>query len=343
MKRRKDGRLQKSFVDEKTGKRIYFYGASEREIYQKMMEYEARHTRGRTFAAVAREWWNANEPRWASQSIKTYSAAYDRALNQFGPDPIAEITPREVHRLLRILASQGFKQKTISNQRTVINQIMAYALLCGDIQYNPVASVSTPKCATGERRQSASTKDEEIAKVSADVWLFPSIAIYTGLRKGEILALQWKDIDFKHNTISVYKSVYHEGDKPKIKEPKTKESRRTVPLLAPLKEILQPRAKKSFEYIISDTGEKPLTQKRYDTLMRHYHSETGTTFTAHQLRHSFATIAIEQGLDAKIVQTLLGHKQISTTLDIYTDFRDSSLRRAEAALNDAFSPEKTSK
>ena len=91
------------------------------------------------------------------------------------------------------------------------------------------------------------------------------------------------------------------------------------------------------KYIISDDGSKPLTKRRYITLMDKYRSETGTSFTAHQLRHSFATIAFENGVDPKTVQIILGHKQLSTTMDIYTDFRNQALNNAKAALEKGLS------
>ena len=72
-------------------------------------------------------------------------------------------------------------------------------------------------------------------------------------------------------------------------------------------------------------------------MMDHYRRETGTSFTAHQLRHSFATIAFENGVDPKTVQIILGHKQLSTTMDIYTDFRNRALESAKAALEKGLS------
>lgn len=340
LKPRADGRYQKAITDSRTGKRIFFYGTSEREINQKILEYTKKAENGRTFGEIADDWWEETEPRLASQSIRTYKPALRRAIEAFGPDNIKEITTRDIARYFRLLAAQDFAQKTLSNQRIVINRIFNYAILEGDILYNPCTSLSLPTGLKKQHRSAASSTDEEIIKSTADPWLFPQIAIFSGLRKGEILALQWQDVDFDSDTILVTKSVAHDGDKPYIKEPKTEAGSRIVPLLAPLKEKLLSQKGSPTDYIISDGGETPLTKRRFETLYTHYKNNTGITATAHQLRHSFATVAIENGVDIKSVSEILGHKQISTTLDIYTDFRKAALDRSRAALNTAFSSEK---
>ena len=336
LKPRKDGRYQKSIID-KNGKRIYFYGASEREINKKILEYEEKQQIGRSFSEVADEWWEEAEPRLAGQSICVYKPALRRALEHFGDLPIKEITPKDVARFLRILTSQGYAQKTVANQRIVISGIFNHGIIEGDVQYNPCTAVPVPKGLPKEQRPAASLSDEQKIKSTDNPWLFPQIAIYSGLRKGEILALKWEDIDFDEDIIYVTKSVAHNGDKPFIKAPKTEAGRRIVPLLYPLKERLIKDRKKATDYIISDTGESPLTKRRFETLYSHYKHDVGITATAHQLRHSFATVAIENGVDIKSVSEILGHKQISTTLDIYTDFRKVALNRSRSALNDAFS------
>ena len=333
LKTRSDGRLVKSITDPRTGKRVYFYGHTEREINKKIMEYSAKSEKGRTFAEVAADWWEEAESDLAYQSIKTYKPAMKRVLAEFGGDTMKDIRAQDINLFLKRLARQGLAAKTISNQRLVCNLIMTYGVLHGDIDINPCASVSTPP-AKKSTRTAASSADEEIIKKSFDIWLFPTIALYTGMRKGEILALQWKDIDFNGNIISVTKSVYHEGDRPYIKSPKTEAGNRIVPLLKPLKAILENVSNKCPEnYIISDDGQSPLTNRRFITLSKHYKEETGVTCTAHQLRHSFATIAFESDVPVKSVQEILGHKQLSTTMDIYTDFRKKSIDAAADILN----------
>lgn len=339
MKKRSDGRYVKVITDPKTKKRISFYGNSVKEVNQKLLNFQCAVERGSTFAEIANKWWEDAEPRLAIQSIKAYKPALQQALKVFGDLYVKDITPRDIDRYMHSLEAQGFAQKTVSNRRIVLNKVFRAAIVAGDIQYNPCADIELPTGLSKTRRTAAASSDEEKIKVTDNPWLFPQIAIYSGLRKGEILALKWSDIDFVDDVIYVTKSVAHEGDRPFIKMPKTAAGVRTVPLLIPLKVKLLKAKKSKDAYIISDNGKTPLTKRRFETLYNHYRQDVGITATAHQLRHSFATVAIENGVDMKSVSEILGHRQISTTLDIYTDFRKAAITRARNALNDAFSDE----
>lgn len=332
--KRNDGRLVRAITDPRTGKRKYFYGATEREINKKIMEYTAKIESGRPFREVAEEWWEASKDGLAYQTIKVYKPALERAVEALGDMSVRDIKPRDISALLQRMAKADYALKTVANQRTVINQVFRHAILECDIEINPCASIATPKNLKKVHRDAATTDDEEIVRKSRDLWAFPYIALMTGMRKGEILALQWKDIDFDNDVIHVTKSVGHQGDRPFVKKPKTEAGNRLVPLLADLKEfLLTIKPRKADNYIISDDGKTPLTNRRYITLSREFKEQTGAECTAHQLRHSFATIAFENEVDAKAIQEIIGHKQLSTTMDIYADFRERSVKKAAEKLN----------
>lgn len=330
---RADGRLCKAIVDPRTHKRVYFYGKTEREINKKIMLYTQKAQIGRSFSEIADEWWEEAEPKLALQSIRSYKLAMSRAVTFFNDTPAKDITAKDIQKYLNTLASQGYSQKVVSNHRMVVNRILTHAVMEGDTDLNPCASAKTPTNLPKSTREAANRSDEQIIKDNVEQWLFPFFALMTGMRKGEILALKWKDIDFNKNYIYVTKSVAHNGNKPVIKTPKTEAGNRIVPLLTPLRNELLKRNGKPDEYIISDDGKSPLTNRRFITLYDNYRKATGITATAHQLRHSFATIAFEADLDPKSVQEILGHKQLSTTMDIYTQFREKKLSAAADLLN----------
>ena len=332
--KRLDGRLVRSITDPRTGKRKYFYGKTEREINAQIMEYTTRIEEGRPFKEVAEEWWKEAEPDLANQTIKVYKPALARAIEAFEDMSIKDIKPREISQFLQRLAKKGLAMKTIMNQRTVVNQIFDHAVVECDVDLNPCTSVQTPKNLKKEKRSAATDSDEALVREHRDLWLFPYMALMTGMRRGEILALQWKDIDFDNNIINVTKSAEYIGNRANIKEPKTEAGIRMVPLLDELKEFLltQPNRTPDY-YVISDDGKNPLPHRRYQTLYKHFIQQTGVSCTAHQLRHSFATIAFESGVDPKAIQEIVGHKQLSTTMDIYADFRQKSLKSAAEKLN----------
>lgn len=333
---RADGRLQTS-IKSKTGKRIYFYGSSKRELKQKILEYKEKEITGPLFTDVSQAWWEEAEASLSNQSIRGYLQAKNKADNEFNGIYIKEITPLNVNNYLRALAKNYTSQKTIEKYKLILNLIFKYAIEKGYLQSNPCSTTRLPKGLTKSKREAASEREEMIVKAGEYEWLFPLIAIYTGMRKGEILALKWNDIDFENDLIYVTKSIYHDGNTPYVKQPKTEAGIRAVPLLNTLKEkLLEQKASDKTLYLFSDDGKTPLTNKRYETLYNKFKKETGVTCTAHQLRHSFATIAFENGISPKDVQEILGHKQLSTTMDIYTDFRTSHLKKLTEKLNKSF-------
>ena len=329
LKQRSDGRYRRT-VNGRT-----FYGKTEREVNRKILEYKEAAERGRTFGEVAAEWqdiaWNALE----TQTIKSYKTPYKRAVEQFGQLPIKTIEPKDISLFLLRMAKQGYAQKTVANHLIVVNQILAHALTYGEIQVNPCTAVKIPKGLPKTKRYAASEQDEYIVATTDYPWIFPKIALYTGMRKGEILALQWRDIDFERNVISVTKSIAHENNNPYVKSPKTEAGVRMVPLLLPLREILIAHKGKQppDNYLISDDGKHPLTNKRFETQYRHFREATGVTCTAHQLRHSFATIAVEEGIDIKPLQMIMGHSSSLITLDTYADLRQKGFDTAASKLN----------
>ena len=328
MKKRADGRYRK-VVDGKT-----FYGETEREVYKKILEYTEKKEKGLLFSEVADEWWSDSYDGFAAQTLKVYKPAYAEILDTFGVDRITEITPRQITAYYKSLAQRKLAYKTVANRRTVLNQICDHAVAEGYILYNPCASAQMPRNLGKIERLPATESEESKVINTRHAWLFPKIALLTGLRKGEILALQWKDINFTEKVISVTKSVEYLGNVPHIKAPKTAAGVRYVPLLDKLaKEFETVRGEDSHYIISEDGGRTPITNKRYHTLYTNYQKEVGITATAHQLRHSFATVAVEAGVEPKALQSVLGHTTIAMTMDIYAKARKKALNDTAKIMN----------
>ena len=336
--KRSDGRIVRTITDHRSGKRVYFYGSTEREINRKILDYNRKAELGRTFAEVADAWWSEIYDTLMHQTVRGYQAGYSRALHEFGNTSVKDSQPRDVQSYLKKLAALNFAQKTIANHRIILNQIFNRAIIDGDIQFNPCVSVRLPKGCKKGVRDPASAEDEERILTTDHEWLVPLVALLTGLRKGEILALQWRDVDFENNIINVTKSVEFINQRPHIKDPKTISGKREVPLLQLLKDKLLPLRSKPSHFIFSDDGGKsPIKEYRYTDLYDKYRKEVGISCTAHQLRHSYATIAVEEDVNPKDLQNALGHAEISTTMDIYAKARKKSAAKVAAKLNAKYS------
>lgn len=320
------------------GKRKAFRGRTPREVEQKMLAYRETAERGRTFREIAEEWENIHFPTLAPNTLKSYRPAYNRALEHFDDTPVKQIKAPDVKKFINEFARTGDgqtrrAQKTVTTQLLVVNLILSYAAENGEIEYNPCVNVSIPKDLPKKRREAASPEDEKAVKGSANVWLFPYLILYTGLRKGEALALTYGDIDRKEKLIHVTKSVYHINNKPHIKTPKTEAGTRSVPILDPLLPKL-PKSRRQEHYIFSeDGGTTPLTEMQYQKRWADFAKRTGIQCTAHQLRHSYATMLFECGIEVKDAQDLLGHSTAAVTQDIYTHIRTDRRKQTAQLLN----------
>ncbi len=179
---------------------------------------------------------------------------------------------------------------------------------------------------------------DQVQKIKANVndefGLFAFLIYYTGCRRGEAEGLMYEDIDRVKNRISIRRSVYNVSTKPEIKEPKTAAGIRSVPLLPALAAVL-PDKKHGFIFS-SDGGKSPSPDWIISRNYAQYQKRTGVTVSPHEIRHGYATALHEAGVDYKTAQQLLGHAQLSTTMDIYTDILDTSIDKVAAQMDAAF-------
>lgn len=332
--RRSDGLLETTRTDRRTGKRVHFYGRSERELNEKIMAFQGAGGRDRRFADIAEEWKKDHFDTLALNTLKSYRPAYQRAVAHFGKLYIRQIHPQDIKRFIVEFSQEngGRARKTVTTQLLIIRMICGYSVEMGYIEYSPCDKVRIPKNLSKKYREPATPEDEKRVKDSADIWLLPYLILYTGLRKGEALALSEEDFDFENQSIHVGKSVYFEGNRPRIKTPKTAAGIRTVPLLEPLREKL-PKEWSGYLFSI-DGGKTPLSETQYQRLWREYSERTGVRATAHQLRHSFATMLFEWELSTKDAQDILGHSTVAMTQDIYMHITASHRKKVADFLNE---------
>lgn len=323
MKQQKNGKYVKyvTIIEYGKKKRKYFSADSEEELYFKIFQYKQNMNKSKLFKEVAEDWKNEFYPTYAPRTLSCYTAPLNRCIKYFDGRYIDDIEPIDIKNYMSFLKMKKYAKKSIKNHRVVLSMIFKFAIINGNVKYNPVSDVPIPRNLSETHRLPPGEYELEKIKASLNCTfgLFYIFILYTGLRRGEALAITYEDIDYEKNTITVNKSLYHEHNQPHIKKPKTVAGNRIVPLLQPLKAVLP---KKDKGVIFSNEKGEYLTASNVETLIKYYRRETGVTATPHQLRHQYAVILHNANVLDKDAQDLLGHANLSTTKDIYTHITD---------------------
>lgn len=314
------------------GKRKVFTSKNKQALMLKVANYKEATT-SPNFGDVADQWHTKHFDEIRYGSWRGLNAPYKRILEAFQEKNIDEISTRDVQNFF-LRQSETYAKKTIVNTKTVLNAIFRFAVLDLnlDIQ-NPCSMVQLPRNLRSSSREPLTEEQlKEVLNTGPDEFLLAPLILYTGTRCGEALAIQWKDIDWENDTISITKDIDHQGNQPVIDSLKTQKALRTVPLLPQLKKLLTGQIyRHSDDFIVS--GEKPLTKsqlrcrwkawcKAHDLLI-----DGKPAIDRHQIRHQFATFLFEANISAKDAQDILGHADIQTTMNIYTHI--SEKRRKE--------------
>ena len=313
------------------GKRKVISAKSKKDLMFKLANLRDAKVHHRTpLNRVADEWLEDIEKRVAYNTTKGYRSAHKKIVTDWEDTPMEEITAQQVTSWLNTYSR--FAQKTIKNILLVFREIYEYAYVNYGVQNNPSLHLKAPRGKGKKERDFPSEDDIRIVNENIDkpFGLMAYMALYTGLRRGELCALQWKDIDFDKKTIRVSKSVYWTNDHvPHIKEPKTNAGIREVPIMDALYDILYPLKKRPSDYVFG-----LLHSYQIDKGFARYQKETGLGVTLHGLRHGFASILYKNNVDIKTAAYVLGHAQSSTTLEIYTHLMEQDkLSSVRSALN----------
>jgi integrase len=318
----------------------YFYGKDDDDINQQISDFEdslsepAKVRRSRLLSEVAGDWWDQKEPKLSPNSVGSYQAKKNEIVAEFGDIPIDELTTQQIFQWLQKKASQGYAQRGITDRKSVMNKIIEFAVANGEISVNPCSVVPEVKGAKAKKRHPAS--DGDIEKIEAHktdsliarLYYFME---YTGCRIGECAVLQEKDIDRERHLAIISKDLAFDGQVPVVKpSAKTEAGEREVDLYDNVLEIL-PKYKDPDTFIFFPDG---LPRKSpYETALRKYRRDTGVTATAHQMRHTYASIMHSAEMDVKDTQARMGHSSVAITQDIYTEIERSHNEKARNKAN----------
>ena len=247
-----------------------------------------------------------------------------------------EITVEAIQRFYT--SKDSLAESTVDKMRIILHQVLDAAkedkLISDNPAYSSRLTISSRKTkreplTMEQLRDILSNADKLTMEDRTLLYLFA----YTGMRRGEVLGLQWGDIDFDNKRINVERAVSFTSNKPIIGKPKSEAGNRCVPLLDQLAEHLQALPNKA-GFVIG--GEAPCTAQTYKRAWE----RIGKTInlygaTAHVFRHTFATI-FQTMTDPKTLQTVLGHADIMTTMNTYVHPQEEAARQAANRLTDAF-------
>lgn len=282
------------------------------------------------------EWFEHEKPSLKISTQSSYTTAINKAKELMGQYKLSSITPRTLNKAFSDLRQQGYTTSYIRFIRRVINASLSHAYDMQMIKDNPCLRVKVKSIETDKYKQPKIVTKEEfdtiINAISYQCKYFKIpfyIGWYTGLRIGETLALTWDDIDFDNKMINVNKTEGIAFGEIRTFTPKTPTSIRSVLIGDKLIKIL-----KEWQQFQLDQAEKlktvppdkvctrnslvPIKDPNLKQQCKKLSTQTGIPFSFHVLRHTHATILIQNNVNIKEVQTRLGHKNIQTTLDIYT-------------------------
>lgn len=300
------------------------------------------------------KWMSIYKEDLIRQSTKQiYDGLYNKYIAPtFGKLYLTDIAQYQIRELLKKIAKKGYGYETQNKVRILLLDIFNKALSNDFVRKNPVKGISLKR--NEEKDPKVLTAEEQTAFYDCCKGSFYDnffvVAVSTGMRIGEIAALRWEDIDWEKNVIHVTRTLVYqryEGDEKKefhLENPKTRTSKRDIPInrqcgLALKRQLLQKRVveakapktrkpKEEFRDLLFTTAyNTPLNSQLICQAIKKVVDEINLTrdcldemepFSAHCLRHTFATRAFEAGVQPKTVQKYLGHATLQMTMDLYT-------------------------
>ena len=350
-----DGRYRvRVYIGIKDDKKQYksVYGRTQKEADCKAEELRVSLRKGIDITAR-----NDSFKTWADHWLKSkrdegvstdrYNSLSTRAgvwVDNLKNTQINQIRPFELQSILFSIAAKNpntdkpMSKKTIKEYIQVINSIFNFAHDNRVLEYNPATNLKIPQTAVDPVQRRALTAVERQRVMEFEHRAKPSamLMMLSGLRRGEATALQWNDIDFVNNKISVTKSYNFKTND--FKAPKNGKAR-VVSVPQMLIDYLKTLPRTSL-YVLTNAKGKMMTDDSWKRLYQSYMYDMNiqygfngkapskyspikipmliVPFTPHELRHTFCTIMYEAGLDAITAKDQMGHADIQTTLSIYT-------------------------
>lgn len=375
LKKRADGRYATKIYLGKDGdgKKRYktVYASNIPDLKEK--ETEVRHKLGKgmdyisdrdTFARWATDWMEIKgRAKITDRQLNHYEVAQRYWVDLLGEFRVDEIRPDDIERGLLALDDQGLSQRTIHFYRSTIKQILDRAV-GRVVPYNPALRISPDVAAVGRKKQ-----DRRALTAAEQQWIWDTphraqpvaiIIMLSGLRRGELAALEWEDVDLDKGTITVNKVIEYDrhGSPTRRNFPKTESSCRVIDIPRKLVDYMAQMPRKEGQpLVIPSAAGGYMTTTGWTKLWRSYmrvlnakygerteadkvreqsskpgpkvYDMTIPPITLHWLRHTYCTLLYLSGVDVLQACAQMGHADVSTTLRIYTHL-DAQHKRQSA-------------
>jgi integrase len=347
------------------GKRKQYYLKTQKEAVEKLRKAQRELEQGTLVTGPQQtvkqylEYW-LEEVHKPGLKVSTY-VKYRKLINSYiipalGHLKLEKLTPQHVKSLYNQKAKDGLSAKTIISIHGVLHKALDNAVLWNLASRNVCDVVSPPRLVKPEKRsltmEQAHRLLESVRGHRLEMLL--TLALTTGLRRGEMLALRWADVDLERRTVTIKRTVDYIPRYGYVEnEQKTEAGRRVVLLPSFVVEMLKQHRVEQLEarlkaggawedrdLVFTDLSGGYFNPRYLEKLMRKVVAEAGLPhITLHGLRHSAATLLLSMGVPLKVIQEILGHSSYSITADIYTDVLPSMQREAMDKWDDVFGPD----
>lgn len=337
------GKPIRKFLKAKTNKEL---DAKVEALKNKTYTENGQEEKPLTFGQYAEKWLTLTKSDKATSTKAQYRNVLDNHCDVIRNMLLTEITESDIRlQLQQTAAGHATKELMLTTFKQVFQSAHGDRLVI----WNPVCNIQLEPEKKQEKRRALTHFELECFRKTAltkEEHCYVSLLLYTGCRRGEILALCKTDINLRKREIRIHKAVKHIGNLTEVSAPKTHAGYRTIPIYEPLFPVLKDYLKSlSTDYLFTrtdtETGENRVLNKSeaqklwkdiYNKVNRTARSEilAGNTrdvinlddplqgLTPHFFRHNLTTILYYSGLDVKDVSKQLGHASITTTLDTYT-------------------------
>lgn len=358
--KRKDGRWCGAYFDEQFN-RHFVYGKTQAEVKRKLKEkQECRTIKGKPY--LFQEWILEFLQNYKKNELKittydSYMLRYRKHIlnTQLGTTKLENVKAANLQQYYNEKLKEGYSSKYVRSIEVIFNSALDRAFKLRMIPENPNIFTTLPPKEKYEAKVLTREEVERIVAEAKEEELYPIVVttVYTGMRKGEVMALNWENVDFKERKIYVKNSLCRVYDEQpgedghyrvsyQILEPKTKKSIRMIPMLDEVyAALLEQKRRQEIQkaaygsqyldqgLVFADEKGNHLYQRefmdKYHQFLQKYQI---TDIRFHDLRHTFATLLIESDVSMKLVQELLGHSTITTSMDIYTHVSDRMKEKA---------------